>query len=39
MRTGRHDVTEYDWLHYLDFLDKVLRWKDCPSLDIEFRDL
>lgn len=25
MRTGRHDVMEFDWLHYLDFADKHLK--------------
>ena len=25
IRTGRHDVTELDWRHYLDFADRRLR--------------
>ncbi len=25
LRTGRHDVTDYDWARYLDFADKHLR--------------
>ena len=26
IRTGRHDVTELDWRHYLDFADSRLGW-------------
>ena len=25
MRTGKHDVTDYDWARYLDFADKVMK--------------
>ena len=25
IRTGKHDVTEYDWQCYLDFCDKVFK--------------
>lgn len=25
VRTGKHDITEYDWARYLDFADKELR--------------
>ncbi|HEX4032792.1 MAG TPA: hypothetical protein VHX20_20710 [Terracidiphilus sp.] len=25
IRPGKHDVTQFDWNHYLDFLDKYLR--------------
>ncbi|MBQ6618778.1 MAG: acetylxylan esterase [Thermoguttaceae bacterium] len=27
IRTGKHDVTDYDWDQYLDFLDKYVRGK------------
>jgi len=27
IRTGRHDITEYDWQRYMDFADKHLRAK------------
>jgi hypothetical protein len=29
MRAGKHDVTAFDWDHYLDFLDA--RWGRPPS--------
>ena len=25
MRTGKHDITEYDWARYLDFADRVMK--------------
>jgi len=30
IRTGKHDVTDYDWYYYMIFADKHFRPKGCP---------